>query len=180
MRVYQFRHIRAVRRLYRAAEGLLALRAVVVGLFEHRQVRQVALDTRLEVVVATGIALDDRQRFLAAGALPAGARVAADPRRNARPFHPRNENEGASEKHEGNHAHGLIVVLGLRSRALSSDTETMFPRDVPLALVLVSMAWMTVARAVLVFAQKLPPTCRNCGLKLERRYLGESVCSCHH
>ena len=56
----------------------------------------------------------------------------------------------------------------------------MFPRDVPLALLLVSMAWMTVARAVLVFAQKLPPTCQNCGLKLERRYLGESVCSCHH
>jgi hypothetical protein len=56
----------------------------------------------------------------------------------------------------------------------------MFPRDVPLALLLISMAWMTVARAVLVFAQKLPPTCRNCGLKLERRYLGESVCSCHH
>jgi hypothetical protein len=56
----------------------------------------------------------------------------------------------------------------------------MFPRDVPLALVLVGMAWMTVARAVLVFAQKLPPTCRNCGLKLERRYLGESVCNCHH
>lgn len=61
-----------------------------------------------------------------------------------------------------------------------SDTGDMFPRDVPLALLLVSMAWMTVARAVLVFAQKLPPTCQNCGLKLERRYLGESVCSCNH
>jgi hypothetical protein len=54
----------------------------------------------------------------------------------------------------------------------------MLPRDVPLALLLVSMAWMTVARAVLVFAQKLPPTCRDCGMKLERRYLGEPVCSC--
>ena len=56
----------------------------------------------------------------------------------------------------------------------------MLPRDVPLALLLVTMAWMTVARAVLVFAQKLPPTCRDCGLKLERRYLGESVCRCQH
>jgi hypothetical protein len=54
------------------------------------------------------------------------------------------------------------------------------PRDVPLALLLISLAWMTVARAVLVFAQKLPPTCSRCGLKLERRYLGEPVCHCRH
>jgi len=152
----------------------------VVGLFEHRQVRQVALDARLEVVLPTGVALDHGQGLLPPSALPAGARVAPDLGRDARPFHPRDQHEGAREKHEGNHAHRLIVVLGLRSRALSSDTENMLPRDVPLALLLVTMAWMTVARAVLVFAQKLPPTCRDCGLKLERRYLGESVCSCHH
>lgn len=54
------------------------------------------------------------------------------------------------------------------------------PRDFPLALLLVALAWMTVARAMLVFAQKLPPTCRRCGMKLERRYLGESVCTCGH
>ena len=155
------------------------MRAVVVGLFEHRQVRQVALDTRLKIVFPSGLAFDDRERLLPPGAFSAGARVAPDLGRDARPFHPRNENEGAREKHEGNHAHRLIVVRGLRSRALLSDTENM-PRDVPLALLLVTMAWMTVARAVLVFAQKLPPTCRDCGLKLERRYLGESVCSCHH
>src|SRR4029450_2878593 len=113
------------------------------------------------------------------GPLSTRARIAPDFGRNPRPFHPRDENEGASEKHESNHAHRRIVVRGLRGRALASDTEDMFPRDVPLALLLVSMAWMTVARAVLVFAQKLPPTCQNCGLKLERRYLGESVCDCH-
>ena len=156
------------------------MRAVVVGLFEHRQVRQVALDTRLKIVFPSALALDDRERLLPPGALSAGARVSPDLGRDARPFHPRDQDEGAREKHEGNHAHRLIVVLGLRSRALSSDTENMLPRDVPLALLLVTMAWMTVARAVLVFAQKLPPTCRDCGLKLERRYLGESVCSCHH
>jgi len=167
-----------VRRLYRAAQGLLAMR--VVALLENGQVGEVSLDARLEVVLPAGFALDHGQGFLAPRPLPARARVGADPGRNPRPFHPRDENEGASEKHEGNYAHGLIVVPGLRSRALSSDTETMFPRDVPLALLLISMAWMTVARAVLVFAQKLPPTCRDCGLKLERRYLGESVCSCHH
>jgi hypothetical protein len=40
------------------------------------------------------------------------------------------------------------------------------------------LGWGTVARAVLVFTQKLPPTCGRCGLRLERRYLGEPVCAC--
>jgi hypothetical protein len=48
---------------------------------------------------------------------------------------------------------------------------------IPLVVVL---AWVTVARAFLVFAQKLPPTCARCGLRYERRHLGEPVCSCHH
>ena len=44
-----------------------------------------------------------------------------------------------------------------------------------IALVLV-VSWGTVARAMVVAAQKLPPTCRGCGRRLERRYLGEPVC----
>jgi hypothetical protein len=156
------------------------MRAVVVRFFEHGQIREVPLDARLKVVLPAGVTLDHRERLLAPGTPSAGARVPPDLGGDARPFHPRDEKEGASEKNEGNHAHRLIVVRGLRRRALPSDTENMFPRDVPLALLLVSMAWMTVARAVLVFAQKLPPTCRDCGLKLERRYLGESVCRCQH
>ncbi|HXV56860.1 MAG TPA: hypothetical protein VD704_03250 [Gaiellaceae bacterium] len=48
---------------------------------------------------------------------------------------------------------------------------------VPLAL-LTFLAWAVVARAVLVFAQVLPPTCGSCGLRLERRRLGEPVCRC--
>jgi hypothetical protein len=55
------------------------------------------------------------------------------------------------------------------------------PWDVPVPLALFSvLCWVVVARAMLVYAQKLPPTCRGCGLKLERRYLGESVCRCDH
>jgi hypothetical protein len=50
------------------------------------------------------------------------------------------------------------------------------PRDLPLVLFL--LAWATVARAVLVFADKLPATCGRCGLKFERRNLGERVCRC--
>ena len=52
-------------------------------------------------------------------------------------------------------------------------------QDVWIPLVLL-VAWATVARAVLVYAQKLPPTCARCGLKFERRHLGEPVCRCGH
>lgn len=43
-------------------------------------------------------------------------------------------------------------------------------------LLLVSVAWLTIARAVLVFAEKIPPTCPRCWRRLERRYLGEQIC----
>ena len=45
--------------------------------------------------------------------------------------------------------------------------------------ILFVLAWLTVARAVLVYAQKLPPTCGSCGRRFERRHLGEPICSCH-
>jgi hypothetical protein len=38
--------------------------------------------------------------------------------------------------------------------------------------------WMTLMRALLVRARVLPPTCARCGLRLERRVLGERVCTC--
>ncbi|HEX2112445.1 MAG TPA: hypothetical protein VHF67_12930 [Gaiellaceae bacterium] len=50
-------------------------------------------------------------------------------------------------------------------------------QDAWIALV-VGLAWLTVARAMLVFAQKLPPTCARCGRRYERRHLGEPVCRC--
>jgi hypothetical protein len=54
------------------------------------------------------------------------------------------------------------------------------PRDsLPLAALLFILAWLTVARAVLVFVEKLPPTCGSCGRRFERRHLGEPVCKCH-
>jgi hypothetical protein len=48
---------------------------------------------------------------------------------------------------------------------------------IPLLLVL---TWGTIARAMLVSVHKLPPTCARCGLKLERRRLGERICRCTH
>jgi len=47
---------------------------------------------------------------------------------------------------------------------------------IPMLLVL---AWATVARAMLVSAHKLPPTCGACGRRFERHHLGEPVCRCH-
>jgi len=38
--------------------------------------------------------------------------------------------------------------------------------------------WVTLMRALLVKARILPPTCARCGLVLERRRLGESICDC--
>jgi len=68
--------------------------------------------------------------------------------------------------------------VGLRRGGVASDTRSM-PWDVPLSFALLCfLAWGVVARAVLVYAQVLPPTCSSCGLKLERRYLGEQVCRC--
>lgn len=53
------------------------------------------------------------------------------------------------------------------------------PWDVPLPFAVFSiMLWAVIARAVLVYAQKLPPTCRGCGRRFERRHLGEPVCRC--
>lgn len=48
----------------------------------------------------------------------------------------------------------------------------------PLAVLLFILGWATVARAVLVFVQKLPPTCGRCGRRYERKHLGEPVCRC--
>jgi len=38
--------------------------------------------------------------------------------------------------------------------------------------------WATLMQGLLVSAKILPPTCRRCGLDLERRKLGAPVCRC--
>ncbi len=58
-----------------------------------------------------------------------------------------------------------------------TDNEGM-RQDLWIPLVLV-LTWATVARAMLVSVQKLPPTCGTCGRRFERRHLGETVCRCH-
>jgi len=46
-------------------------------------------------------------------------------------------------------------------------------------LIAYALFWATLMRALLVKARVLPPTCARCGLPLERRALGDRVCSCH-
>jgi hypothetical protein len=38
--------------------------------------------------------------------------------------------------------------------------------------------WAALMRALLVKAGVLAPTCARCGLRYERRHLGETVCCC--
>jgi hypothetical protein len=40
--------------------------------------------------------------------------------------------------------------------------------------------WAALMRALFVRAQLLPATCGRCGLRLERRALGEPICTCGH
>jgi len=60
--------------------------------------------------------------------------------------------------------------------ASPADDEGVRP-DVWIPL-LVLLSGATVARTLLVSARKLPATCARCGLRLERRALGEPVCRC--
>lgn len=47
----------------------------------------------------------------------------------------------------------------------------------PIVISLV-LFWATLMRALFVKAQLLPPTCARCGLRFERRGLGDPVCRC--
>ena len=48
----------------------------------------------------------------------------------------------------------------------------------PAVMILYLAFWATLMRALFVQAQLLPPTCARCGMQLERRALGEAICSC--
>jgi hypothetical protein len=48
----------------------------------------------------------------------------------------------------------------------------------PAAVILYVLFWATLMRALFVRARLLPATCARCGMQLERRALGEAICSC--
>jgi hypothetical protein len=52
------------------------------------------------------------------------------------------------------------------------------PQSSPVYVVAYLGLFVTVMRAFLVRAQLLPATCSRCGLRFERKRLGENVCRC--
>ncbi len=67
-----------------------------------------------------------------------------------------------------------VLEPPLNSHAARADTEAMDPFTVLTYLVFSA----TLMRALLVAAKIVPPSCGRCGIKLERRTLGEPVCRC--
>jgi hypothetical protein len=50
--------------------------------------------------------------------------------------------------------------------------------DNPLLVLPYLVLWSVLMKALLVRAQLVPQACARCGLKTERRELGERVCTC--
>jgi hypothetical protein len=46
-------------------------------------------------------------------------------------------------------------------------------------LLIASAVYATLFQGMLVAAKWLPPACARCGLRVERRRMGERVCRCH-
>jgi hypothetical protein len=67
----------------------------------------------------------------------------------------------------------------LNLRAGSTDTVSMQALTAPYLAVPYLAFGAALMRALLVRAEVLPPTCAHCGLRYERRHLGERVCRCH-
>jgi hypothetical protein len=148
---------------------------------EHRKVLEVARDAALEVVLVarSAFALDERQ-VAPAPATPAASRPPTlEPAAQPRPFGADDESDGAGDQHDREDGHGSHCSQGLKGSDPAADRKGGMPRDnFPLAVMLFVLGWATVARAVLVFVQKLPPTCARCGRRYERKHLGEPVCKC--
>jgi hypothetical protein len=111
VRVYQFRHIRAVKPIVAAP---LAPRTVV-RLPENRQVIEVARHAALEVVGVARLALDESEIALPATTLPANGPVplgAPETPGQPRPFCADDKSDGAGHEHERDDAHRLIVIGG--------------------------------------------------------------------
>jgi hypothetical protein len=43
-----------------------------------------------------------------------------------------------------------------------------------------AMLWIVLIRTLLIRYELMPPTCRHCGLPLERSRLGARICRCVH
>jgi hypothetical protein len=103
VRVYQFRHIRAVEPIVAGLAARLAPRPVV-AIFDDRKVLEIALDATREVVAIS--ALDHCQTaFAATSTPPPQLDIPARPARDPRPFRADNEDRRAGGQDNRNDAH---------------------------------------------------------------------------
>jgi hypothetical protein len=107
VRVYQFRHIRAVRPIV----PTLAPRPVV-RVPEHGEVLEVVRHAAFELVAVARLALDEGEVGLAAPTLPANGPVPLDPPGQPRPFCAGHEDDSAGDEHKRDDAHRLILIGG--------------------------------------------------------------------
>jgi hypothetical protein len=107
VRVYQFRHIRAVRAIVPALTP-----RPVVRLPEHREVLEVVRHASFELVAVSALALDEGEVGLATPALPASGPVPLDPPGEPRPLCAGHEDDGAGDEHKRDDAHRLILIGG--------------------------------------------------------------------
>jgi hypothetical protein len=113
-------HPRAARNRSGAGAGALTPRAVVV-LFDDRQVREVALDARGEIVL--GVALDDGERGSAPATRAARAALDAEFGRQPGPFGDDDQEDGAGEQQEREDAHEAILNERARRKAAETCEE---------------------------------------------------------
>jgi hypothetical protein len=107
VRVYQFRHIRAVRPIVSALTP-----RPVVRLPEHREVLEVVRHAALELVPVARLPLDQGEVGLPAPTLPANGPIPLDPAGQPRPFCAGHEDDGTGDEHERDDAHRLILMGG--------------------------------------------------------------------
>jgi hypothetical protein len=107
VRVYQFRHIRAVEPIVASLERFLAPRAVV-RLAGRREVGKVSLDAGREFLVH-GRARYDGEPLLPPAALPRLPALEAEARREVRPLGGSDQHDGEREEHDREEVHRLIL-----------------------------------------------------------------------
>ena len=90
------------------------------------------------------------------------------------PFCSQEHDHGRREQGDEEPAHGGIVDAALNPGPASADIGNMITMLAAAYL----MFWISLARALLVRAEAVAPLCPRCGLKYERRQLGERICTC--
>jgi hypothetical protein len=150
-----------------------------VGLVERRKLLEVALDAGREVrgvdvVLAVGLAAHELPLRLAPGPLALAVCLEPETFSQPRPLGADHNGDGAHEEHHREPSHPGDSSP-LNQVPWTADTGSM---SSPLYALTYLTLWAVLMRALLVRAMILPATCHRCGLRYERRQLGEPVCSC--